>query len=403
MKKFLSQLIIGIGLAVLFSQSASAQWVRTNGVSGGEVHSLAVSGTNIFAGTIGGGVFLSTDNGTSWKKVINSGYFHALAVSGSNIFAANAGTGIYLSTNNGTNWAPVNSGLDKYVFSLAASGINIFAGTDGSGIYLSTNNGTNWTEVNSGLTNKDVRSLAVSPNAIYAGTADRLFLSVNNVISWNSVDLGITLARNEINALLVHGNNIFAGSPVDLLFSTNKGTTWDTTRILGLGDAEAFAAIGNNVFAGGGIGIFLSTNNGTSWNSVSSNAKIYAYSLAICDGFLFAGATDSSVWRRPLSEMVGVFDQKIRREIIQQSHFKISPSRSIGSIATIEFVIPHSDQVAVAIFDIAGGVISTLVNRHLDQGSHRYFWDTQTLAGGCYLVRLQVGAFSCIKTIQILN
>ena len=46
--------------------------------------SLAVSGTNLFAGTYGGGVFLSTNNGTSWTAV-NTGLtntdVYALAVS----------------------------------------------------------------------------------------------------------------------------------------------------------------------------------------------------------------------------------------------------------------------------------------------------------------------------------
>ena len=32
---------------------------------------LAVSGTNLFAGTYGGGVFLSTNNGTNWTAVNN--------------------------------------------------------------------------------------------------------------------------------------------------------------------------------------------------------------------------------------------------------------------------------------------------------------------------------------------
>ena len=43
-----------------------AQWIQTNGPYGGWVTSFAVSGTNLFAGTDGGGVFLSANNGTSW-------------------------------------------------------------------------------------------------------------------------------------------------------------------------------------------------------------------------------------------------------------------------------------------------------------------------------------------------
>lgn len=68
--------------------------MQTNGPYGGYVYSLAVSGTNLFAGTYGGGVFLSTNNGTSWTEV-NSGltntYVWSLAVSGTNLFAGTLG------------------------------------------------------------------------------------------------------------------------------------------------------------------------------------------------------------------------------------------------------------------------------------------------------------------------
>ena len=56
-------------------------------------------------------------------------------MSGSNIFAGTYDDGVFLSTNNGTSWTAVNSGLtDLDVYSLAVSGSTIFAGTD-SGLW----------------------------------------------------------------------------------------------------------------------------------------------------------------------------------------------------------------------------------------------------------------------------
>jgi len=52
-----------------------------------------------------------------------------------------AGTfhGVFISTNNGTSWTKVNNGLPKYpyVLSIAISGSNIFVGTE-VGVFLST-------------------------------------------------------------------------------------------------------------------------------------------------------------------------------------------------------------------------------------------------------------------------
>ncbi|OGU74600.1 MAG: hypothetical protein A3H45_10575 [Ignavibacteria bacterium RIFCSPLOWO2_02_FULL_55_14] len=60
------------------------------------VSALAVSGTNLFAGTYGGGVFLSTNNGTSWTAA-STGLtdVSALAVSGTNLFAGTRGGGVW--------------------------------------------------------------------------------------------------------------------------------------------------------------------------------------------------------------------------------------------------------------------------------------------------------------------
>ena len=70
-----------------------SQWIQTNGPYGGDVYCFAVSGTNLFAGT-GDGVFLSTDNGTSWTQAstgLTSTLVSALAVSGTNLFAGTDG------------------------------------------------------------------------------------------------------------------------------------------------------------------------------------------------------------------------------------------------------------------------------------------------------------------------
>ncbi|MBM4162119.1 MAG: hypothetical protein FJ217_13610 [Ignavibacteria bacterium] len=121
---------------------AQDYWQQTNGPYGGDVLSLAVSASgNVFAGTRGGGVFLSTDNGTSWTQV-NTGLTNtsvwALAVGGTNLFAGTLGGGVFLSTDNGTSWSAANTGLtNTTVMAFAVSGLNLFAGTLGRGVWRS--------------------------------------------------------------------------------------------------------------------------------------------------------------------------------------------------------------------------------------------------------------------------
>jgi hypothetical protein len=59
----------------------------------------------------------------------------AVAVSGTNLFVGTGG-GVFLSTNNGTNWTAASTGLTiTWVVSLAVSGTNLFAGTYSGGVF----------------------------------------------------------------------------------------------------------------------------------------------------------------------------------------------------------------------------------------------------------------------------
>lgn len=196
---------------VIFYSSLNAQWVQTNGRWSG-VEALAVSGTNLFAGTYGSGVVFSTDNGAIWSPV-NTGlpfnFIYSLAVNGTNIYAGTAGRGVYLSTNNGTSWNAANIGMENtVVLSIAVSpngtgGTNIFAGTLGSngitaGGYLSTDNGTSWKNVLPLRPDSAVDACVVGPNGkgstnIFAGTDAGVFLSTDYGISWNSESTGLTI------------------------------------------------------------------------------------------------------------------------------------------------------------------------------------------------------------------
>src|SRR5664280_2542631 len=132
--KYLAVLFALIFL-IIFNENLHAQWVQTNGPAFAKVQSLTSNGTNIFAGTNGGGVYLSTDNGTNWTQsgLLND-YVQCLTVVDNNLFA---GTfyGVFLSTDNGINWIQV--GLTSYsVMSFAVKDNNIFAGTSDGDVFL---------------------------------------------------------------------------------------------------------------------------------------------------------------------------------------------------------------------------------------------------------------------------
>ena len=345
-----------------------AQWIQTNGPYGGFINCFAVSGTNLFAGTTRGGVFLSTNNGTSWSAV-NTGLWYtdvrALAVSGTNLFAGTYGGGVFLSTNNGTSWRAVMTGLTNMnVRALAVSGTNLFAGTSGGGVFISTNNGTSWRAVNTGLTSTDVLALAVSGTNLFAGTwGGGVFLSTNNGTSWSAVNTGLT--NTYVMALAVSGTNLFAGTY--------------------------------------GGGVFLSTNNGTSWSAVNTGlTNTYVLALAVSGTNLFAGTFGDGVWRRPLSEMitsVSLSSSKLPTEFSLEQNYP----NPFNPTTTISFSLPSKSFVSLKVFDALGRKVSALVSEELLAGTYVRQWNAVGLPSGVYFYRLQAGDFTDTRKLIIIR
>ena len=89
-------------------------------------------------------------------------YVTSLAISSSgDVFAGTWYGGVYRSTNNGSSWTLTSNGLPfanepGYSLAINSSG-EVFAGTNG-GVYRSTDNGSRWTLANNGLINTSVTS-----------------------------------------------------------------------------------------------------------------------------------------------------------------------------------------------------------------------------------------------------
>ena len=169
---------------IFLSTNNGTNWTAVNDgypiMSQVQISSIVVMENKIFVGSGHLGVYLSTNNGSNWTGV-NSGLnknVRVLAVSGTNIFAGSrtvysAIGGIYMSTNNGTNWNTKGlNGTD--IRSLAASGTNIVAGTFSDGLFFSSNIGANWVPINQGFNGvPPIDVLFFINNYIFAGTGNQ--------------------------------------------------------------------------------------------------------------------------------------------------------------------------------------------------------------------------------------
>jgi hypothetical protein len=199
------------------SSPHATETVDTNFI-GISIASIAVSGKNIYAGT-SRGVFLSSDNGVSWK-VVNTGLKSIRGVdfvaSGANIVAG-TDAGTFLSTNSGASWAATKSRCwtsGDFCCSLALCDTFVFVG-GGCGVMLATDNRTSWTALNTGMKNETIFSLAVSGNRsggtnLFASSNRGVLLSMNNGTAWTVVSTGLT--NTNVFPLATSNSMLFAGT-----------------------------------------------------------------------------------------------------------------------------------------------------------------------------------------------
>jgi hypothetical protein len=273
-------------------------WTQASALASLNVYQLAVSGSTVFAAT-SGGLYSSTDAGSSWTKAGGGLPANAsastVAVNGSNIYAGTT-AGIYYSTNTGTTWTAVASSDVALPTALAVIGNNFFGASLTGGVFLSTDNGTTWTPVNAGLpSNGSVVSLMVSGSNLFAGVivengvggapGSTIYLSTNNGTSWSALSTGLPQVA-DLNSLTIDGNTLYAGitgytnadvaGGSGIYTSTNNGSSWTTVGGSGLPpspfNAISMASSGSNIFAGyDSDGVYLSTNNGSTWTALGDD------------------------------------------------------------------------------------------------------------------------------------
>ena len=219
-------------LAVSTNQGVSFGYAATGLVSGSDVRAFAANTTDVFTGTTNG-VYRTSATGTiNWLKVLDNVSCFSLYTNGNTIFAGTMGGGVYRSTDNGDNWTQVNNGLTMlHVYALTANSNYLFAGTyhngniNGQGVFRSSDNGQTWTAVNNGMSpTTTIMALAIKDNLIFAGTNGQgIFRSADNGDNWTYVAGGIPHTIH-----VVCGKDIYVGylSSGGIIRSSDNGNNW---------------------------------------------------------------------------------------------------------------------------------------------------------------------------------
>jgi len=329
------------------------------------------------------------------------------AASGNYLFAGTYGGGIFLSTDNGTNWTEVGAGVQyKNILSLALGrnamgGTNLFAGCGGGGVFLSIDNGTTWKDVSIPATGTTVNSLATNGANLFAGTFVGAFLSSDNGSKWTAVNNGLKSwnSTTEVRCLAVTGGHLFAGtSGWGVFHSSDDGATWTAVNS-GIPAMEStnyiwtLNAQGAEIFAGTNRGVFLSTNYGSSWSAANTGLiDTSVYAIAISGSTLLAGTSKGTIWTRSLSEII-TSDLCTGHEIPTSFRLNQNYPNPFNPSTMISFDLPSRSIVSLDVLDLLGRTVAVLVSGDLPAGTHTQQWNAVRVPAGVYLFRLHAGSF----------
>jgi hypothetical protein len=357
----------------------------------GSLRCIEFSGSNIWSGGAGGGLWLGTFLGGSsysWAAKTdgisnlsaqdvaiaptstNTMYLLTGAVGGASGYRS---TGVLKSTDGGNNWAttglsfPTSGGTKGYKIVCSPTNANVVWACMTSGLYRTTDGGTSWNLVTYSTTvggaqvsfNAETFDLeyqpgsttvmyATSTNYFYKSTdGGATFLRTDNATAGlpatgDRIEIGVT-AANSAYIYLLYGNGT---SYQGLYRSTNSGTTFtlrsNAPNVIG---SQAWRNICidvsptnvNDVYVGG-LDVFKSVDGGAIWTQISNwtsgsttnfcHADIFDL---YCDATYLYAATDGGIYRMTRSTDTWV-DLHQNMQIAQTYRIGIDPTASAAFV-----------------------------------------------------------------------
>lgn len=191
-----------------------------------DITKFVVSGEIIYAVTVDGDLFRSTDLGDRWHTIKPEGmqsFDGEMAVVQNTIFcidSSSAGRRVFRSVDAGDSWTMFNTNwVNQSLYSITALPQKMFyVGTD-NGVFRSTDGGESWTKASTGITYTGMGDLVSFRNALYTVTGDGISKSVDDGDSWMLVNDGL-IANS--GTKMASGREIIGWSGVKLAVSGGK-------------------------------------------------------------------------------------------------------------------------------------------------------------------------------------
>lgn len=327
---------------------------------------------------------------------------------------------LYRTSNYGMNWQNVfasnNDFIGNFICQDPQHPDTLFMGIRDS-VFRSTNFGLNWSKIAT-WDFEDWCDIAVSHDnsqVIYGSTNHypaRLCKSTNGGFNWYTVDMvndtsfcemPCIALSNHSPAMILHAqySRTFPNQS-GLKRSYSQGNSWLFTQMPGISWAIDIAKDDPALYAYGNVSydpIFLSTNSGG--NFVGTPSKYAEHLLYYDRANLFVNDHGTISKMKITYNMPVIGIQNITGEVPVEFALAQNFPNPFNPATTINFEIPKSGFVKLAIYDLLGREMDVPLSQILSAGVYSVDWNAASYPSGVYFYRLESSGISITKKMVL--
>jgi len=294
-------------------------------------------------------------------------------------------------------------------------------------LFISANNGDIYRSFDRGVTWQKAKQLPMGsadtafaleadptlPGTLYAGTfGDSLYVTTDFAETWNRPDL------NDLGSGYIYdiefdpfSGNLFVGTAQGIYYSADEGDNWD-----GLNNAfpvpDHAPEIRTLSFDEDGA-LFASTwGQGVWWSLDWQATALGEFALKngnilevnVSNGFVHVLTDAGETFRFAYEGSARSVDvEEPGAELPEAYSLDQNYPNPFNPVTTIQFNLPQTADVSLAVYDVLGRRVATLVNGTLGSGRHTVNFNASNLPSGMYMYRLSTPAGEMTQKMILLK
>jgi len=272
-------------------------------------------------------------------------------------------------------------------------------------VYKSTDGGTGWTAISSSLCSSSLTTLASAPSNssyVYAAYNSSLYVTTNGGTNWATKTpsasmyiTGIVVDETNPAKLWICGTGT---STSKVYLSTNAGTSW--TDITGNLTNLGFNCIihqkdaSDGLYLGTEVGVFYKDSTMTNWLSFNDYlpvVRVTDFEINYTAGLIRASTYGRGVWESQLYTTVNVNENELNNSL---SIFPIPAKDKFNVILNLK----TEKNIKFTLFDATGRLVKSIELGHLK--NINYSFDISSLVEGTYFIKVEAGDSYIVKKVS---